>query len=269
LPVADNNAILKRRVDDYLWRDKSSTVTKLRGLLNEHFTSFDRVAIVGGMIRDLARAGKRGFKSDVDLVVDAPTWEVAKLAERLNAKINRFGGYSYSTDHWKVDFWALHSTWAHRERHRIIYRLEDVIFCTFFDCDAVIYDLKHRQIITGSNYLDKLRNRTIDINLAETPSINGNLLRAVRRILLWDLEPGPLLRSFIMQHLSDTSLAEMARVDRALYVHSLVSKFSSAEGLREQIGSRERRSQLATWYAHQLALPGMFAPDREMLTKNE
>lgn len=261
MSVAINEDVLKRRIDDYLWRDRSTVVAVLRLLLKEHFLSFDRVAVIGGMVRDFARAGQRGFKSDVDLVVDAPAKSVEELAGRLNAKPNRFGGYSYVTDRWKIDFWALRATWAYTEGHASINRLEDVTNCTFFDWDAVLYDLKRRQVVCSPTYLDLLRNKAIEINLLPTPSINGNLLRAVRRILLWDLEPGPALGSFIMQHLTASSFAEIARTDRAIYTHPFISKFLYAERLQDYIFDRERRTQIATWYGKQLALPGL--PENE------
>jgi hypothetical protein len=257
LSVAATKAILKRRVDEYLWRDKSSTVAKLRRLLKDNFLAFDRVAVIGGMVRDLARAGKPGFKSDIDLVVDAPVRDVETLAARLSAKPNRFGGYSYVTDAWKVDFWALHSTWAYREGHAKVDRLEDVTRCTFFDWDAVLYDVQRRQVVCDADYLDRIRTKRIEINLSATPSINGNLLRAVRRILLWDLEPGPLLHAFIAQHLSEASFKEIALTDRALHTHSFISNFVSVESLREHIGNREKRKELATVYARQLELSGL------------
>lgn len=261
MSVAANESVLKQRIDDYLWREKSTTVVRLRGLLKKYFLQFDRVAVIGGMVRDLARVGKRGFKSDIDLVVDAPVEEIKNLAVRLCAKPNMFGGYSYAAECWKIDFWALRSTWAYTQGHAGIDRLEDVTGCTFFDWDAVLYDMQERRIFCDVNYLERLRNRKIEINLLATPSINGNLLRAVRRILLWDLEPGPRLHSFIMQHLSENSFKEITRADRALHVHSFISEFSCVDAIREHIGNPEKRKELATYYARQLELPGL--PERD------
>lgn len=230
-------------------------------MLKEYFLPFDRLAVIGGMVRDLARAGKRGFKSDIDLVIDAPVEDVERLAARLRATPNRFGGYSYATDRWRVDFWALRSTWAFREGYAKVDRLEDLTGCTFFDWDAVLYDVHLRQVVCDTDYLDRLRTGKIEINLLPTPSINGNLLRAVRRVLLWDLEPGPRLHSFIMQHLNEASFKEIARTDRALHKHSFISDFAGVEPLREHIGNRERRKELATYYARQLELPGLLGRD--------
>jgi hypothetical protein len=48
-------------------------------------------------VRDLARVGKQGFRSDVDLVIGAPVADVQALAARLSARPNRFGGYTPSS----------------------------------------------------------------------------------------------------------------------------------------------------------------------------
>jgi hypothetical protein len=161
------------------------------------------------------------------------------------------------TDLWKVDFWALRSTWAYTEGHATVDQLEDVTGCTFFDWDAVLYDVQRRKVVCDNDYLDRLRTRKIEVNLLPTPSVNGNLLRAVRRVLLWDIEPGPRLFSFIMQHLSEESFKDIADTDRALHMHSFISEFVSAEVLREHISNRDKRKELATCYARQLELPGL------------
>ncbi|PPQ35162.1 hypothetical protein [Rhodoblastus acidophilus] len=243
-------------MDDYLWRDKSAPVSALRAILKEHFLPFDRVAIIGGMVRDLARAGKRGFKSDVDLVVDAPVEDVKKLAIDLNATPNRFGGYCYKTSRWKIDFWALRTTWAYTEGHASLDKIEDVTHCTFFDWDSVIYDLKRRHIVCCDDYLERIKGKTIEVCLRPTPSVNGNLLRAVRRIILWDLEPGPLLHAFIDENLTDHNFQEIAKLDRTVYTWPLIAKFECAERLRRHVCTPERRAELGTEYARQLSLPG-------------
>ena len=79
--IARDERVLKRRVDDYLWRDKSKTVQALRQTLIEEFGDFEKVSIFGGMIRDIARGGKRGFRSDIDLVIDAPAAQVTHILQ--------------------------------------------------------------------------------------------------------------------------------------------------------------------------------------------
>lgn len=257
MSVATSKRALKQRLDHYLWRNNSPSATALRGLIEEHFLPFERVAIIGGMVRDFARAGKGAFKSDVDLVIDTPAIHVENLAIRLNAKPNRFGGYSCLLGHWKIDFWALQTTWASKEGHSKVHGLQDLIGCTFFDWDAVLYDIRSRKILCNPDYFDTLRRGKIDINLLPNPSINGNLLRAIRRILLWDIEPGPRLHAFILKYLSNDILEEITKNDYAIYGHSLLSEFSNSKRLIDCVDDKEKRNQISTKYARQLNLPGI------------
>ena len=241
--AADKNAI-KQRMDEYLWQRETTSALALRKHLKKYFFHFEHVAIIGGMVRDIARAGGDSFKSDVDLVIDAPPSDVANFATRMNATPNRFGGYSFTEDCWKFDFWALETTWAHRAGHANITKLEDITNCTFFDCDAILYDLKTKKVICSDNYLDRLRSSTIEISLMHTPSITGNLLRAIRRILLWNLNPGPKLQDFILQNLDDKIFAEISDRNKRIYSCSLIKKTKNANTLIECIKNAEKRIEI-------------------------
>lgn len=261
MSVATDKHALKKRIDRFLWDSNSVRAVELRRLLKDRFIPFGRVAIIGGMVRDFARSGREGFSSDVDLVIDVPIEKVAALATELSADPNRFGGYSWSIGSWKIDFWAMESTWAYREGHVDVGRLEDLTSCTFFDWDAILYDLGTKSIHCDRDYLDRLRRGQLDINLMPTPSVNGNLLRAVRRILLWDLEAGPRLTEFIERHLDDVTLSEISATDRRLYATSLVSGFRTTRLLLDHLKCKEERLELATYYARQLSLPGILDED--------
>ena len=118
---------------------------------------FERAAIIGGLGRDFAFRGKRGFHSDVDIVIDAPACAVQRLANTLGATRNRFGGFIYKDTRWKIDFWALETTWAAQNGHVTVSCIEDVASGTFFDCDAILYDLRQRKVHARDEYLDQLR----------------------------------------------------------------------------------------------------------------
>lgn len=261
MSVASDKHALKKRVDRYLWESTGERSVSLRSLLRDRFMHTGRVAIVGGMIRDFAREGYKGFSSDVDLVIDADPDGVTALAAQLNAKPNQFGGFSWVSGSWKIDFWALHTTWSYREGHAEISSLEDIIRCTFFDWDAVMYDLSSRSVFCDQAYLDRLKSGYLDINLMATPSVQGNLLRAVRRLLLWDLEQGPRLAEFIDKHLDHESFAQIAATNRSLYGDTLVSGLGGEQNLRSVLSCKEERKSLATFYGRQLDLPGLEASE--------
>ncbi|MBP2511300.1 hypothetical protein J2855_004955 [Agrobacterium tumefaciens] len=257
MKVAAKSHIVKRRIDDYVWRDNTLASRRLRCVLGNHFKRFDHVAIVGGMVRDFARVGKQGFKSDIDLVIDAPVAEVADMARSVNARTNVFGGHSITELGWSVDFWALESTWAIREGHVTAGGLTDFIRSTFFDYDAVLYDIKSRQVLHGDSYLDGLQRKVMEVNLLPNPTIIGNLYRAIRRILLWDLSAGDRLKSFIADNLDSAGFRDVVAMDNRKSSTPFLYRYKSATELREAVICRQYRRAMSTYYGEQLDLPGL------------
>lgn len=238
MPTAPNYFALKRRLDRYFWANRSAEIAHLQTTLDTHFRSFERVAVIGGLVRDFAREGRSGFRSDVDLVIDGPDEEVARLARHLRAIPNRFGGYGCKQGPWKIDFWALETTWG--RRHVSVQKLEDVVSCTFFDSDAVAYDLWGRKLICTEGYLERIRQRVLDINLRPNPSPMGNLIRAIRRLVLWQVYPGPELKSFIDEYLDDGALCFVQAKEKELFSHHISTCWRTAEEARRFLLLDER-----------------------------
>lgn len=238
MSTAPNKSALKRRLDRYFWANETGEMVFLRRVLEDRFAAFDRIAVIGGLVRDFAREGRAGFRSDVDLVIDAPADRVAALAAELGATSNRFGGFGCKQGPWKIDFWALETTWA--RRHVSVQRLEDIVACTFFDWDAIAYDLKGRRLICADNYLGRIRKRTLDINLLPNPSPMGNLVRAVRRLVLWKLQAGPSLQGFISEHLDEAALRFIQEKEAELYASPVSTRWSTADKARAALLSNVR-----------------------------
>lgn len=229
--VVESRTHLKRRVDSYLWRDDSLPVQRLRETLLEHFMPTGEVAIIGGLLRDLARKGPSGYKSDIDLVINVPPSQVDRIARKLGAKRNRFGGYGLQTPLWKIDFWALRNTWAHVEGHARIKELKDLPKVTFFNVDAIAYILATRELIAGDGYINSIYNRQLEINLLPNPSVDGNMVRAVRRILAWNMRIGPKLKEFIRCNLDETMFEHVVKMEMALYQSSLAAQYETVDKL--------------------------------------
>jgi hypothetical protein len=272
--VASNIKDLKRRVDDYLWRDQSMPLKELRAIFSQHFSKLGQVSIIGGLVRDVARNGASNFRSDIDLVIDAPKEDISHWAKTVGARPNRFGGYAVRYSQWKVDFWALSETWAHKSGHVNVNSLDDLTKCTFFDWDAVVYDIATKSIHCRSDYLEIIRGGTIEINLEANPSLEGNLLRAVRRLLLWNIDSGPRLRSFILENLDDVQLHYIRTKEAQLYANPVVWHIKDLAHLRHQIESVANRLELDTSFSEQLLLPGIThtiwgARQKQIRTKNQ
>jgi hypothetical protein len=179
------------------------------------------------------------------------------LAEKLNARPNRFGGYAFHHPHWKIDFWALETTWALRQGHVSVSTLADVTQSTFFDCDAILYDLHGRSVIASENYFERLHQNTIDIQLAPNPSLDGNLLRAIRRLLCWGSRPGERLSAFIGENLTDASLLRIQEVEARLYANRVLHGFDGVRDLKAHIFDPNVRRRIDTSFGEQLRLPGV------------
>lgn len=258
--IARDEKILKRRVEDYLWRDNSKTVLALRQVLLEEFGDFEKVSIFGGMIRDIARNGKRGFRSDVDLVIDAPAEKVKELANRLAAKPNLFGGFGYTSTRWEIDFWALETTWAHKHGHIKASSIDDLMEGTFFDWDAAHYDIKSRKLHFQSGYLERIRSRTLGVNLIKTPSAVGNAVRAVRRVLLWDLKASQDLLDFVEQVVSDEGLEALSHYENRKYQRSVCEVYVERGRLLEALAAGNRKVHSLRGSPRQMELPGLSSP---------
>ena len=232
MSIAPDLRTLKRRLDRFVWENSSTEAVLLRDLLKEHFEPFERVGIIGGLVRDFARGGRSAFKSDLDLVVEGDRKDVARLAQKVGARGNRFGGFGFAAGPWKIDFWALEDTWAAAQGHVAVERLDDVVYCTFFDWDAIVYDLRSRRLSCEESYLERLHSQRLDIGLRSNPGELGNLLRAARRILGWRLEAGPGLRIFVEERLDDAAFHAIIASERRKYANTILAAFVDASQLR-------------------------------------
>lgn len=249
---------VKKRVDDYLWRAKAKPMQRLRGVLCEEFSKFENVAIIGGLVRDFAHFGRRGFSSDVDLVIAVDPVELDDFAIKIGATRNRFGGFGLTTEAWKIDFWALENTWTHKQGHVELRELADITKSTFFTCDAIAYNIHERVVYAEKSYLDQFFKRTIDINLKPNPSIEGNLIRAIRRIENWDFRAGTRLREFIEENLDESVFERIKKTEASLYPEPVISKFGSSDALRKHCLDYRNRKPLHSQVLSQLPLPLLY-----------
>jgi hypothetical protein len=210
----------------------------LHQILKTKFNRFERIVVMGGLVRDFAHGGRKSFRSDLDLVIDAPKESVADLATHLGATPNRFGGFGSRHGPWKIDFWALETTWA--RTYVPLRSLEDIVGTTFFDWDAAAYDLNGRKLICSEDYLPRIRSKTLDVNLLPNPSPMGNLVRAVRRLMMWQVQAGPRLKEFIEQHLNEEALRAAQLKELELYPVAVSTGWATATEAKEALFQKGR-----------------------------
>ena len=254
---APDQAALKKRLDRFFWENRSGQMRILRSFLERDLRPLGDAAVMGGLVRDFARGGREAFASDVDIVIDARAGAVSDLAGRVSAQANRFGGFGCRVGPWRVDFWALETTWAVRCGGAKADHLSDLVDCTFFDWDSALYRLWDRQLVIPGDYLDRIASSVLDVRFLPTPSLEGNLLRAIRRLSLWNTRAGHNLRSFVEEHLDDATFALLKCREMALPLpgERVTARWTDAAAARSALLDTQQRPHGPDWAG--LELPGI------------
>lgn len=209
---AKSRDILLKRVRRLLDLDRERT--ELRTQILPFLDSLGSVALIGGAIRDVARAGKRRFSSDYDFVIyGSDRGRFIAQMEECRGIRNRFGGYALNRFSTKIDLWHIEDTWAHTAGHAYVSGPADLLRCTFFDWDSVVYDLASGRLIVGDDYFERLRLNIMDIRLEVNPNPIGSLVRALRRAALWHVRFGPRLTSFSQRLLNEVAWEQVVDLD--------------------------------------------------------
>lgn len=144
------------------------------------------VYLFGGIIRDLALLGRKGFNSDIDLVVEGSWSHFVSYLGSLNAYKNKFGGYRLIIGEWPVDIWNAEETWAIKQglvKYKGIASLTDT---TVLNWDAILMNWRTRSFIYRKNYFEDLKLRMLDIVLEDNPNPLGMVIRVFRHLCLKD-----------------------------------------------------------------------------------
>lgn len=237
--VAQSLSAISERVSRFISAD-SVRMKELRTDIIPQFSEIGHTFIIGGLVRDLAFYGSDERPlADIDFVITGNPTNLEQLANRLGASKNRFGGFSLKKRGYDIDFWSMHSTWAKQNRLVRVNKPADLTRATFFDWDAIIYGLSDKKVHALPGYIEKLNNRILDINLEKTPSVHGNLVRALRRLVMWDAKPGRKLRPFISKNLPENTWQSIIDAEKDAFPVLYLSQFrTSHEFYRRVISMR-------------------------------
>lgn len=209
---------LRARLRRYL-RDRQMPDRRRLGLdVLPRFGELGSIAIIGGMLRDIARQGARGYASDIDLVVDP--LDPAAFREALIAmggRENRFGGFGLELASWRVDVWALPDTWARTAGHREVNSFPDLLHCTFFDWDAIVYDLGRGRLLTRHGYFETLASGVLGLNLEANPNERGSAVRAIRKAVAWNARFSAPLADYVLAAEARHGWTDLATLDRTAF----------------------------------------------------
>ena len=241
--VAKSTDVLRKRLRRFFSSPYVSRYETRQFL--ETVSAVGDVAIFGGMVRDIAYWGPRGFSSDVDAVI--ATEDRAGLIKILSSyehKKNKFGGYRIQLSRSSIDLWTLESTWAFRAglvRGRCF---ADLIRTTFFDWDAVVFEVRSGRIHSIDRYLERLGRGLVDINLPNNPNPLGAVIRTLRLVVSRRAALSSKLADHLSENLPKFDTPTICRTERASFRVPLllpkdVDDTRAALSQRLRDGSRE------------------------------
>lgn len=175
----------EERRDDERVVTPMSTVWNFLSYLSDAVPMGD-IYLFGGLLRDVAVFGRKGFKSDVDVVVDGEWAHVKKYIEKMGAKQNRFGGFRMEVAGWPVDLWNARETWAIKEGLVRYDGIASLTRTTILNWDAILMNWRTRQIVCQLEYFHNIQERRLDVVLIENPNPLGAVVRAYRHLCLKD-----------------------------------------------------------------------------------
>ena len=144
------------------------------------------VYLFGGILRDLALHGQRGFNSDIDLVVEGNWPNCAAYLNKLGAQHNKFGGYRLTVAGWPIDIWNAKDTWAIREGLVPYHDISSLTETTVLNWDAILMNWRTKIFIHKRSYIEAIRQRILDVVLEQNPNPTGMAVRVFRHLCLKD-----------------------------------------------------------------------------------
>jgi hypothetical protein len=144
------------------------------------------IHLFGGVLRDLALFGRRGFNSDIDLVVEGKWHYCIPFLQLLGAHQNKFGGFRLEVAGWPIDIWNAEETWAIKQGLVPYLGISSLTKTTVLNWDAVLMNWRTRSFIYKEGYLDALKSRVLDIVLEQNPNPLGMAVRVFRHLSIKD-----------------------------------------------------------------------------------
>ncbi|KKC24754.1 hypothetical protein WP12_17250 [Sphingomonas sp. SRS2] len=203
------------------------------------------VYIFGGLLRDLALEGVASFESDVDIVIRPFDVQIfQKWAMESGFKLNKFGGFRLVRDRWLFDVWELDRTWAFLQDTSIPRTKYTLIDTTFFNWDAIVYDIRANQIIVGQSYFENISQLRLEINFEPNPNPLGALVRCLKTLKNYRAKTGPRLTEFVNTNISIFSDIDILEYDRnrsrvPSLEYNFISKIRRQAGVTRSIGDFE------------------------------
>lgn len=204
--VALNRQRLKHRIEDFF--DSCEERKEARALV-EALAAQTRAWIFGGMIRDIGLFGRKGFTSDIDIVIDGNHDVLHRLLSHFHIEqvaVNKLGGVRFSYRGIDFDIWSLQETWAFKNNIIEFEEPDSLLKTTLMSWDSVLYDVRRKTVITTEYYLNDLHQKRLELVLPTNPNQAASVVRILRTIYNKHVEIlGPNLCLFLSHVLHDYS----------------------------------------------------------------
>ena len=165
----------------------SSNIAEFLDFITDAMPDGD-VYLFGGILRDLALFGKKGFNSDIDLVVEGNWSHFVSYLDSLNAHKNKFGGYRLTIARWPVDIWSAKETWAIKHGFIQYKGISSLTETTVLNWDAILMNWRTKNFICRENYFEEIYTRSLNVVLEQNPNPLGMAVRVFRHLYLKDAE---------------------------------------------------------------------------------
>jgi hypothetical protein len=179
--------------------------------------------LFGGVLRDIALFGKRGFHSDIDLVVTENWDDCVVYLTSKGAVSNKFGGLRLDVDNRQIDVWSAQQTWAIRQGLVEFRDIASLTETTAFNWDSILMNWTQRYFIIRANYLDDIQRRRLDMVLAANPNPLGTAVRAFRYTCAKNAkEISPAAASYMAKSARMHSLDRLRSAEHRSYGNSVI-----------------------------------------------
>lgn len=181
------------------------------------------VYLFGGILRDVALFGPRGFTSDIDLVVEGDWDHCVNYLVSLGGHRNKFGGFRLAVDGWPVDIWNAADTWAIRQGLVTYRSIASLTETTVLNWDAILMNWRTGAFVCREKYLEELRDRTLDVVLTANPNPLGMVVRVFRHLCSKDARRvTEAAARFLVESTTKYSYQEIVREERRSYGNSAI-----------------------------------------------
>lgn len=197
------------------------------------------VYLFGGILRDLALLGRRGFSSDIDLVVEGDWKHCVSYLESVGARLNKFGGYRFEVAGWPIDVWNAQETWAIKHGFVSYKGISSLTETTILNWDAILMNWRTRRFIHRMDYLEELRGGVLDIVLEHSPNPLRMVTRVFRHLCEKDAKSVTLSAATLLARAAETyTLHQIRSEELQAYGDSLIEPavYSLFEHFRETEG---------------------------------